>query len=285
MGASRGGGGERRTRCLWREGGGGATSRFQRWGMGGLRRLLGSLKPGFLRARAAARGGEFEEPGAGGGKGIHPEKADRRLKREERSRGEWGAQAEELRTPGSAAARAVPPGPATWRWRVSLAGGTSPSRGEVPKVASGPASVAGRVARRLQTRVVLPESAEDGMDRHSWGLGFGGGRRTPFSCSLAVAFTRNTPWSPEAGRRMHPERNGALPSPRGLMAPLRTSLGREHEVRAGAHLFLGSREETSPGFIPFPFQPRWPSSPTSLQVIDGVSLDHRTPNLSELEIG
>lgn len=125
-------------------------------------------------------------PGLGEERGFTPRRQTGGL-REERSRGERRAQAEELRTPGARQHTRLPRASHLALARVP-GWGTSPSRGEVPRVASAPASVAGWVARRPQTRVVPPESAEDGTDRHFRGPGLRGGRRTPFSCSLPVAF-------------------------------------------------------------------------------------------------
>lgn len=78
----------------------------------------------------------------------------------------------------------------------------------------------------------------------SLGVGPSGeGAAFPLACPLPVAFQRNTPWLPEAGRREHPERN---PMRRATTAPLWTSLARVQEALTGVQLFLASREEASP---------------------------------------
>lgn len=167
---------------------------------------------------------------------------------------------------------------------MSLAGGTSSTRGGVLRAASSPVSAAGWVAQHLPTCVDPPESAEDGMGRHSSGPGRRGGRHIPRS--LPVAFPRNTPWFPKAG---HGSCTGTpQPCPASVLPALRYGSSQNHPGEGtrgscwGAPLPCIQRESLSPRFIPFPFQPPMPTSPSPFRSSRVVCLDHRPPKLLEL---
>ena len=99
----------------------------------------------------------------------------------------------------------------------------------------------------------------------------------PFPCLLPVAFPRNTPWSPEVGRGVHPELNPDPPpcSPHRATAPLGTSLGRKPEARPGRSYSLSPERGPRSALPPFYFSLLCPLPPISLQVVEGVSLNHR----------
>lgn len=64
---------------------------------------------------SSPRGGEFERPGLGRRDGMQPEKADRQLKGEEKSSGEWEHEGRVRGRPRGARRRSrLPPGSATW---------------------------------------------------------------------------------------------------------------------------------------------------------------------------
>lgn len=102
----------------------------------------------------------------------------------------------------------------------AAAGGTSSTRGGVPRAASSPASAAGWEARYLPTRVVPGRAL-----RMAWAatLPVRAAREDAtflLPCPLPVAFPRNTPWFPEAGHGGC-TRNATLPRPPVLRAALR----------------------------------------------------------------
>lgn len=110
------------------------------------------------------------------------------------------------------------------------------------------------------------------------GIGAAGeGAAFPFPCLLPVAFPRNTPWFPEVGRGVHPELNPDPPpcSPHRATAPLGTSLGRKPEARPGRSYSLSPDRGPRSAIPPFYFSLLCPLPPISLQVVEGVSLNHR----------
>lgn len=110
------------------------------------------------------------------------------------------------------------------------------------------------------------------------------GEDATFPVPSLLLFQETLLGSLKLGTEVTPERRNPAPppySPRCVTVPLRTTLGREHEARAGAHLCLVSREEASPRFIPLPFQPPMPT-PSPFRSSRVVFLDHRPPKLLEL---